>query len=1468
MSKRIVSLVLSIILILQTSLPAIAGTAELIRGRSTNRIRVLKPWGMHGLGLGTNVKAANLDPFESAYIQGGTLPAPTGSAFTLNGFFYANFNGIGFSNNGVIIDSLTAERVNDGAKWGRIAGINYIENGINPFTDANFAVPGNAYTIKFYFTGHTPTGINVIGPSVFYTYVAGEKGAETPLFASRPVSGNCGSFDPSLGASLLGCGEEGTPADPVDLTDGGESYTPKADLFAYNPVGQPAAFSRMFRSNQARLGQSSPGLSPGWIHNYDLTASVDSSSGGWSPVNLRYPNGATLALTPVLSGSTPTGAFTLPNGTPMIVTGAPSATTGQWNSITITFKGEVKWTLSPATPWTYRLTRITNRTGQYLDLNYDSVTGLLTTVKNQAATTLLTLTYTGGLITQVSDNFGRSVYYAYGLMSGETYNVLSTVSLIVPTGTVNPSAAASYGYTNFNHQPLLSGITTPNPTGAAGGVQCTINYDPTSGKVTSTVDPNGNGVFYTYNAGSTLVEHKSPTGTVVLSYTQAYDSQSRQTGATDSAGNSTQIKYFDSANPSLPTDLFDEEGRKLSFTYDSYGNVLTVTTPRGVTQTNTYSYASFALGRLTQTQLANGATVKAPTSFTYYTNGLINTVTGPLPNGSGTGTTTINYDTLGNVTQITEPGNNAIAARVTTLNYTTDGTYTQAAAVGQPLVVTDANGNSTRYRYDGRGRAITFIDALGNTGSVQYNLADGPTRVDNPATNTSGTGNSYSTTTYLWTGGPVTSVQSFDESGVLFRQTTFAYGKNGEQLGVAGNAETTNYTYDPLYRVKTLADGNGNATTYNYNGLGQVSSIVYPGGDTEQFTSYDKSGLLKSYTDPLGVVKNFSYVDPDGQLTAIQYPTVPAQNQSFTYDAFGRLSGVTDASGSRTFGYDDLNNTTSLTTTYVGQTALVQSYTYHPDGSRKTMSIPSKALTWTYNYDAGGRFTSLVSPAGTSSVTYFANDWLKTRTYPNGVISTFAYNAMGLVNAFDSKKGTTTLTAYSAFQYDGAFNLKGYTVSVPSATAFGGTTSYTYDSKDRVTGVTSNQSGITTRTHVFDGAGNLTTNPSGAAVTYNNKNQITNAGFTYNANGNPTTYGTKTLTYDVENRLTGYGTAMTAEYRSDNLRSKKVAGATTTFYYYDGGVPVVETNNTGTVTSVNVFGPDGLVATKGSAVVSQIADPLGNIQFQTNTTGGITTRANYAPFGGAGASAPYGFKGQYGYRYDSESGLLYCQNRYYDPTAGRWLTRDPIGHSGGTNLYGYVSGNPIWGLDPLGLADMLDALHDSAVAGYTRGGFWGNMQAELSNVGTALLNTIGASTVKELSSKSGSAFGCGDYLGGSVYLVATGAYIVFEAGSFGRLGALKGATKGSKLAATEFSHWIPKRLGGPRIWWNGRIVSVTEHALTDVYRYQFLPKSVKEVLKRSWHPARQQLNRLPEWVRFIGLRGGGELFKSTAANPR
>lgn len=62
-----------------------------------------------------------------------------------------------------------------------------------------------------------------------------------------------------------------------------------------------------------------------------------------------------------------------------------------------------------------------------------------------------------------------------------------------------------------------------------------------------------------------------------------------------------------------------------------------------------------------------------------------------------------------------------------------------------------------------------------------------------------------------------------------------------------------------------------------------------------------------------------------------------------------------------------------------------------------------------------------------------------------------------------------------------------------------------------------------------------------------------------------------------------------------------------------------------------------------------------------------------------------------GYVRDPITGWLLARNRWYDPAAGRWVTRDPAGYVDGMSLYLYVKGNPLSLVDPSGLG-VLDIL--------------------------------------------------------------------------------------------------------------------------------------------------------------------------------
>jgi RHS repeat-associated protein len=103
-------------------------------------------------------------------------------------------------------------------------------------------------------------------------------------------------------------------------------------------------------------------------------------------------------------------------------------------------------------------------------------------------------------------------------------------------------------------------------------------------------------------------------------------------------------------------------------------------------------------------------------------------------------------------------------------------------------------------------------------------------------------------------------------------------------------------------------------------------------------------------------------------------------------------------------------------------------------------------------------------------------------------------------------------------------------------------------------------------------------------------------------------------------------------------------------------------------------------------------DHLGTPQELTDCEGKVAWSAQYKAWGQAkeaiseaahkaGLCNPIRFQGQY---FDDETGLHYNRYRYYDPYSGRFLSKDPIGLTGGFNVHSYAQ-NPTEWVDPLGL---------------------------------------------------------------------------------------------------------------------------------------------------------------------------------------
>jgi RHS repeat-associated protein len=558
----------------------------------------------------------------------------------------------------------------------------------------------------------------------------------------------------------------------------------------------------------------------------------------------------------------------------------------------------------------------------------------------------------------------------------------------------------------------------------------------------------------------------------------------------------------------------------------------------------------------------------------------------------------------------------------------------------------------------------------------------------------------------------------------------------------SNGAAVTTWNYDAQrgwLTQKLYADSTGPA--YTYTSAGRLHTRTW--------------ARTSSSTSPL--ITTYVYTSA-GDLASTDYSdTTP--DVAMTYTRFGAQKTVTDATGTKTFTYTAaLRPDQEQLPSFYGDRILTRTYQVAASTSEPTSvpgrnngftlgtsSDPDSDYAVTYTHDTAGRLNTVTDPNGTFTYGYLTNSNLRhTVTGPVHVTTTTYEPHRNVITSVENKVGATVVSNYAY-----TVNALGQrTARANTGTAFGtaSTDVFTYNAKGEVTAATN--ATLTTRAQSFtyDDIGNrLTFTTTGGTTNYtatstNQYSSIQPPGSalfhpTYDADGNQTSSGTGHFyTWDAENRLVlieqvGLTTGAKKQLNVYDGQSRRVRKQVFTYaagswslttdekFIYDGWNVVAKllwnpSTSTFDLNSTYTWGTDlsgslqgaggvgGLLSSKdGGSVYHYTYDANGNVSEVLNNAGGIAAHYEYDAFGNTVASSG-AYASTNAYRFstkplDSVGDLYYYGFRYYNPSTGRWLSRDPIAERGGLNVYLFLSDAGLNAADYLGLARTSNGVQSS-----------------------------------------------------------------------------------------------------------------------------------------------------------------------------
>jgi YD repeat-containing protein len=385
------------------------------------------------------------------------------------------------------------------------------------------------------------------------------------------------------------------------------------------------------------------------------------------------------------------------------------------------------------------------------------------------------------------------------------------------------------------------------------------------------------------------------------------------------------------------------------YEYESQtGHLTRETDPLG--RTTTYTNAPNGIDLL-EVRRVNGQTTDLLQSFTY------NAQHRPLTVTDAAGqTTTYTYNAAGQLLTVVTPPRSGLTLAQRTTTYAYD-TYGRLESVTGP-----AAGATMTYSYDGYGRLRTVMDSEGYGVITDYDALDRVTKVTFP----DGT---HEETVY----NRLDAEKQRDRLGRWTR--TFFFDALRRPVAVRDPlGRTTTYQWCNCGTLNNLIDPNGNATTWERDLQARVTRVVRPNGSAKEFTYETTTSRLKKIKDAKDQETQYSYfLDDKLQQVAYVNPQLPTPNVTFAYDTLGRISTMSDGTGTTTYGYNPITPTPSLG---AGLLASVDgplandTVTYTHEELGRVVGRALNSMTSTWSYDALGRIQSQTSPLGTFGLTY------------------------------------------------------------------------------------------------------------------------------------------------------------------------------------------------------------------------------------------------------------------------------------------------------------------------------------------------------------------------------------------------------------------------------------------------------------------------------------------------------------------